>query len=104
MWFEINDGFVNANKLTNISYGTVKESNVYTLAIYARLYSGGKRSDETLLIYEDDVMNRFNYVFDNIIEFIRKKLVLNNTEVLNLDKKSIDFKFEYDRMTYLEGN
>lgn len=103
MWFEINDGFVNANKLTNISYGTVKESNVYTLAIYARLYSGGNRKDETLLNYEDDVVNRFNYVKDNIIELIRTKLALNNTEVLNLYIEALRLQSEYDRMTELKG-
>lgn len=103
MWFEINDGFVNANKLTDIRYGTVKESNVYTLSIYARLYSGGNRGGETLLDYEDDVVNRFNYVKDNIVELIRTKLALNNTEVLNLYIEALRFQSEYDRMTELEG-
>lgn len=101
MWFQIKDGFVNANKLTDIRYCAEKENDVNTLSVYARLYSGGTRGGETLLIYKDDITNRFNYVEDNLIEVIKQKLILNNTEVLDLYTEALRFQTEYDCMTEL---
>lgn len=51
------------------------------------------------MTYEDDNINRFNYVEDNIVELIRTKLALNNTEVLDLYTEAFRLQAEYDCMT-----
>lgn len=98
MWFEAKDIFINAKKIKNIRRCSTKVGDSkYKLYIYAN--SSDTECGEILMTYEDDNINRFNYVEDNIVELIRTKLALNNTEVLDLYKEAFRLQAEYDCMT-----
>ena len=105
MWIETTNGFINLNKFTDIRFKVNKEEFYFVFNLYACLYCGDKKQKELLLIHRDETENRFNWVKDNLLEYLKKKLSVNSLEVLNLKSKAFELEAEYDRMTKtIEGD
>lgn len=97
MWIEIPDGFVNTDQLSDIRFDIEKEIDSNIFWVFARLYYGGTRGGEILLSYEDKDENRFNYVKNNLLKHLKKRLSFDNTEVLNLYKEADEYANMYNQ-------